>query len=117
VADNGFNGSTATFAAAALGDGLRGCRYSEAGADVDVSAAGDTDKTYEAGLTDKEVTIDFVGITTVSKGDKGAISITWNDGSSDAITNAICSSVNHGGNMDGELSGSATFKPSTAAGS
>lgn len=117
MADNGFNGTTATFAAAALGDGVRSVRYSEGGADVDVSAGGDTNKTYEAGLTDIEVTIEFVGITTVSKGDKGAIAIAWNDGSSDAITNAICSSMNHGGNMDGELAGSATFKPSTAAGS
>lgn len=117
MADNGFNGSTATFALAALGDGLRSCRYSEGGADVDVSAAGDSQKTYEAGLIDIEVSIDFVGVSTVSKGDKGAIAITWNDGSSDTITNAICSSINYGGSMDAELAGSATFKPSTAQGS
>ena len=117
MADQGFNGTTATFADNALGQGLRGCRYSEGGADVDVSAAGDSQKTYEGGLPDIEVTIDFVGVTTVSKNDKGAIAITWNDGSSDAITNAICSSMNYGGTMDGELAGSASFKPSTAAGS
>ena len=117
MADNGFNGTTGTFDESALGDGLRGIRYSEAGADVDVSAAGDTQKTYEKGLPDIEVNIDFVGITTISKGDKGAIAITWNDGSTDAITNAIVSSMNHGGAMDAELAGSAVFKPSTAAGS
>lgn len=117
MADDGFNGTTAEFGVAALGSGLRGVRYNEAGANPDVSGAEDEEKTYEGGLPDKEVTIDFVGTTTVSKNDKGTITIAWNDGTSDEIPNAICASVNYGGNMDGELSGSATFKPSTAAAS
>lgn len=118
MADDGFNGSTCTFANAALGSGMRGIRYTEGGANPDVSGAEDTDKTYEAGLVDKEIAIDFVGTTTVGKNDKGAIVTAWNDGTSGgAIANAICTGVNYGGNMDGELLGTATFKPSTAAGS
>lgn len=115
MADNGFNGTTATFASADLGDGVRGVRYNEAGATPDVGSAGDSEVVYEGGRKDIEIQVDFVGTSTVSKNDKGALSITWNDGTTDTITNAICKSINYGGQMDGEISGSATFAPSTAA--
>lgn len=115
MADNGFNGSTATFAAQALGDGVRSIRRTEGGANADVTGASDGEKTFEGGVPDKEVTIEFVGTTTVSKNDKGALVIAWNDNTAaGGITNAICTAVNDGGSMDGELAGSATFKPSTA---
>jgi hypothetical protein len=115
MADDGFNGSTATFAAVALGHGLRAVRRNEGGGNADVSASGDTQKTWEAGLIDLEITIEFVGTTTSVKNDKGTLVITWNDGTSDTLTNAICTAVSVGGSMDTEISGSATFKPSTAA--
>ena len=41
MADDGFNGTTATFAEAELGGGLRGVRYNESVAKVDTSAAGE----------------------------------------------------------------------------
>lgn len=111
-----FNGATATFASAALGSGLRGVRFTESGGTPDVTGAEDSVKTFEAGVPDQELVIDFVGTTTVGFKDKGAIVVTWDDATTGgSITNAICTSVNYGGVMDGEITGSATFKPSTAA--
>lgn len=111
-----FNGATATFAGSALGSGLRGIRFTESGATADVTGAEDSEKTVEPGIPDKEVAIDFVGTITVGFGDKGAIVVTWDDATTGgSITNAVCTGANYGGTMDGELTGSATFKPSTAA--
>ena len=110
MADNGFNGTTATFANNALGDGVLGVRYSEGGTMVDVSPADTDPMQYEAGKIDEEITIDFLGTSTVSFGDEGAIAITWNDGTSDTITDMICSGINYGGNKNGAITGSASFK-------
>lgn len=116
MASDAFNGTTATFATAAVGEGLRGVRYTESAATADVTGSADAEKTHEAGIPDKELTIDFVGTATQSVGDKGAIAITWDDATTvGSITNAVLTSINQGGTMDGEITGSATFKPSTAA--
>lgn len=115
MATDAFNGTTATFAAVALGGGLRGVRFTESGGTPDVTGAEDSVKTVEAGVPDQELVIDFVGTTTVGFGDKGAIAIVWDDATTGgSIAAAICTSVNYGGVMDGEITGSATFKPSTA---
>ncbi len=79
MASDAFNGAVATFAASALGSGLRGIRYTESGATADVTGSGDSEKTHEPGVPDKELVIDFVGTTTVGMGDKGAIVVTWDD--------------------------------------
>ena len=114
MASDAFNGAVATFAASALGSGLRGIRYTESGATADVTGSADSEKTHEPGVPDKELVIDFVGTTTVGMGDKGAIVVTWDDATTGgAITNAVCTGVNYGGTMDGEITGSASFKPST----
>ena len=111
-----FNGATATFASVALGSGLRGIRFTEGGGTPDVTGAEDSVKTVEGGIPDQELVIDFVGTTTVGFGDKGAIVTAWDDATSGgSIPSAICTGVNYGGVMDGEITGSATFKPSTAA--
>ena len=116
MANDGFNGSTATFAAAALGNGLLAVRYQETGGNADTTMSTSTNHVYEAGVPDLEVTIEFLGTTTVGKNDKGAIAITLFDGeTTSSITNAICTAVSFGGQMDGAITGSATFKPSTAA--
>ena len=111
-----FNGTTATFAVGAVGEGIRGVRYTESAATADVTGSADSEKTFEAGIPDKEVTIDFVGTATQSVGDKGALAITWDDATTvGAIAAAVLTSINQGGSMDGEITGSATFKPSTVA--
>ncbi len=112
--DDGFNGSTVTFAAASLGP-LRDIRYSEAGGKADVTGSSDTLKTYEGGIPDVGVTVTVVGGVTVSKGDKGAVVVTWNDGGTDgAITNAMVDSVEESGSMDSEILSTVAFVPSTA---
>lgn len=110
----GFNGSTATFAGSALGSGLLGIRYREAGATPDCGSADDTDVIYEGGRLDKEIQIDFLGGSSVAKNDKGSVVITLANGVTRTITNAICKSIEFGGSVDDKTSGSAVFGPSTA---
>ena len=116
MANDGFNGTTATFAAAAVGSGVLSVRYSETGGNSDTTASASDSHFYEAGVPDLEVTIEFLGTTTVAKNAKGALAITLFDGeTAPSMTNAICTAVSFGGSMDGAITGSATFKPSTAA--
>jgi hypothetical protein len=115
MANDGFNGSTVVFASATLGD-LRGIDYSETAAEADCTAADDTIKVYETGVPDRTVSVDFVGTApAIGIGSKGALTITWNDGTTDGIVAAVCSELGSKGQMDGELTSTAKFKPSTAA--
>ena len=115
MANDGFNGTTATWEAAALGNGILAVRYQETGGNADTTESSDSAHTYEQGIVDLETTVEFLGTDAVAKGDKGALVIGWFDGTSvGSIANAICTSVSYGGQMDGALTGSATFKPSTA---
>jgi hypothetical protein len=115
MANDGFNGSTVTFASATLGD-LRGIDYSESGAEVDCTASDDTVKIFEVGITDQTVSVDFVGSPpSCGVGSKGALSIAWKDGGSDTITAAIVTEIGTKGQMDGEITSNIKLKPSTAA--
>lgn len=113
MADDGFNGSTLTFAAASVGP-LRDVRFSEAGGKADVTGSADSLKTYEGGIPDVSVSVTVVGGVTLSKGDKGAVAVTWNDGTSTPITNGMVDSVEMSGSMDSEILTTVTFVPSTA---
>lgn len=113
MADDGFNGSTLTFAAAAVGP-IRDIRYSEAGGKADVTGSADALKTYETGIPDVSVSVTVVGGVTVSKGDKGAVAVTFNDSTSTPITNGMVDSVETSGSMDSEILSTVTFVPSTA---
>ncbi len=112
--NNGFNGTTATFNSANLGDGITGVNYTETCDQVDVSVSTDTDKVYVDGMGDKEVQIDFVGTTTIGKGDTGTVSISWNDGTTTTLTNSVCTNVSVKGQLNGAITGSATFKPTSS---
>ena len=118
MANDAFNGSTATFAAAALGNGVISVQYSESGGNSDTTMSTSASHFYERGIPDFEVTIEFLGTTTVDKNDKGAIAISLaatTANTTPSMANAICTGVTVGGSIDGPVTGSATFKPSTAA--
>ena len=81
MANDGFNGTTATWdpegaaEAATLGNGIIAVRYQETGGNADTTESSDTAHTYESGVPDLEVTVEFLGTDGVAKGDKGAITI------------------------------------------
>ena len=113
--NDGFNGTTVTFASNAIGTGITACRYTAGGAMSDTTHSTSTTRTFEAGLNDYEVTVDFVGsdANLPAKGDKGALVVTWKDGTTvGSIAAALCTAMNIGGAMDGAVTGSCTFKSS-----
>lgn len=108
-----FDGNaTATFAAAALGEGLIGISYEEDGHVVDVTGAGDSEHTYEAGTPDVSVTIEVHGEVSTATNTKGAVVIAGMDGS---IANAILADKSESGSLSGGITTSCTFRPSSAA--
>ena len=110
----GFNGTTATWDAGEIADGVLSVRYAVTGGNSDTTASDDTAHTYEAGVPDIETTVEFLGTTDLVKGDKGALLVTWTDTTTvGSIAAAIVTAVSYGGSMDGALTGSVTFKPST----
>lgn len=110
MADDGFNGSLITFGGADLGP-LRDIRYSEDGANANVTGSSDNATTYEGGIPDLGVSMTIVGGVSVAKNDKGAIVITWNDGTSTPLANGIVRTVEISGSMDSEILSTVTFGP------
>lgn len=114
MADDGFNGSVVDFASLTLGP-LRSISFREGSARADVTGAGDTNKTYKAGIADPEVTIQFVGglpAAGAEIGDAGALSITWQDtGVDGTIGNVEVVDRNTDGSMDGEIVSSIVLVP------
>lgn len=113
MADKGFNGTTITFPTAAIAE-LRSVSYSVGGATVDVGASDDTAALFVNGRDDVEVTVEIVGGTTLSRGDTGAVTISWFDGTSDTLTNAVITQVTVSGSMDGDITTSVSLKETPA---
>lgn len=110
AANDGFNGSTISFGSAGQAP-LRDVEYSEEAAKVDVTGAGDAEKSYVAGIPDKTITFTVVGVTSVLVGDEGAVSIGWNDGSTSTLTAGVVTGVAISGSLDGEITSSVTIVP------
>ena len=131
MADDGFNGSTVIWNSAdAGGTGLAfgpllGCSDDSSGAEVPVTGAGDTEHSYVVGITDQTVTVDFGGTPAptddtspkeIAAGQKGALSVTWNDdvGTQGTLANGIITRLNVSGSLDGPITGSITVRPTVA---
>ncbi len=113
MANDGFNGSTISFAGSGQTP-LRDINYDASVAEVDVSGAGDTETTYVAGQLNRTFTCQIVGGTTIAPGDKGTVAIVWYDGTSVSITNCCCFSVVTSGSKDSEMLTDLRFRPSIA---
>ena len=113
MADDGFNGSPISIGAADQTP-LRDISFDQSCAEVDVTGAADSEKTYEAGIPDKTVTYTVVGTTTLAIGDEGAVAVSWNDGGSDSLTNGVVVGVSPSGSMDGEILTNITVRPTAA---
>ena len=114
MADDGFNGSTISFAAADQTPLLSITTVNGVG-EVPVGGAGDTGHTYEGGIPTKSTTWDVTGNTTLSKGDEGAVVVAWNDGGAHgSIAAAVIQSVRKTGSLDSPISCSITVIPTPA---
>ena len=114
MADDGFNGTTLTVVGTSA-TGIRDISISKSGAKVQLSGAEANQKEYGTGVPDVEVSITVVGVLAVDVGDVGATTITWNDGSSDSLTNSIVVSVDTSGSEDSEITTTVTVAPAPAA--
>ena len=110
MASDNFNGSTISVGAADQIP-LTGMTFDDSAAEVDVTGCADSGHTYEAGLPNVTLTIETVGVSDLSVGDEGAISVAWNDGSTDTITNGVVTAVSKTGSLDGAISSSVTVRP------
>ncbi len=114
MADDGFNGSTISFAAAPQTP-LMSISTTNAVAEVPVAGGGDSAHTYEGGIPTKSTTWEVVGDTTLSKGDEGAVVVAWNDGGAHgSITTAVITNVTKSGSLDSPTSSSITAIPTPA---
>jgi len=113
MADDGFNGSTITFATGAETP-LLDINYTEAAAEVDVTGAGDSSHTYEAGIPDVTATFTIVGGNALSVGDEGAVAVAWNDGSAESLTNGVITNIVTSGSLDDKITSAVTVKETAA---
>lgn len=114
MADDSFNGATATLATVAIGP-IRSISVTTVGAKADTTAseAAVTAKSYAVSTkVDTTLTIEILGGVTVAVADTGDLDITWGDiGGSvlGSIANAQVVSVSTSGSMDGEITSSVEF--------
>jgi hypothetical protein len=109
-----FNGTILNFAGNPVGK-LTSLTFSDEAGEVDVSGA-DEAKIVEAGQTAQRVSAEIVGGTALAVKAKGAISITWKDGSTTpALTNAVLLKKSTKGSKNSPITTSLEFAPSTDA--
>lgn len=109
MADDGFKGSTISFG----GDQtpLRSITYALAADAVEVGGSADPQKLYVTGREDETITFEIVGVTALTTQDAAAaVTIAWNDGSSDAFTTGVIVGVDIGGGEGSEILSSITCK-------
>ena len=84
--------------------------YSDNASAVDVTSLADSAHTYVAGMSDPEITCECVGACGADVGDTGALTIAWNDGTTDSVATAVLVSFESSGDLDGAITSSMTFK-------
>ena len=113
MSDRGFNGTTVTFDGSAIAH-IMDVQVPKKAPKVNVSGADDTEEEYEVGKTDREVTVKIVGYSTLSVGDKGALTVTWNDGNTDTFGNVVVTDVSVSGSKNGAITTDIKFAPTPA---
>lgn len=116
MANEGFNGSTLSFAGSIVGP-LVSIDYQETAAAIDVTGNTDALHNYVAGIPDITITCEVVGVTTLVIGDLGILDVNWFDDETDDVTSVVLVDVGRGGSLDDKLSSNLTFRPSSAIGS
>ncbi len=116
MANEGFNGSTLSFAGAIVGP-LLSIDFQETRAAIDVTGNTDLLHSYIAGIPDITVTCEVVGVSALVGGAAGALAILWFDGGTEDISSVILVDNGRSGSLDDKLSTNLTFRPSSAVGS
>jgi hypothetical protein len=109
---NVFNGSTLSFDGSDIG-ALVDMEFSVGGQKVDVGSASDEAMLWGQGLDDVEVTCTVKGTASLTRGDTGALSASWNteDGGEDLpdLDNAMLNAVSTSGSKDTPITTKITF--------
>jgi len=129
MADNGFNGLTATWnpegdnTAATLGT-ITNLSDEGTAAEIDVTGSSDSTHVFESGLPDSTTTVDLAGVpanesddsTNIAVGDKGALAVTWPDAGTEGTLSgtAAITGLSISGSVDQPITSSLTFRPSVA---
>jgi hypothetical protein len=88
---------------------LRKVDEDSSAAEIDVTGGGDDAKVYEAGLQDDTLSFDALGSAPAVK-DKGAVSVTWGDGSTTSWANAVCTKKKKSGSVGSAVVYSCTVR-------
>ena len=112
-------GTTITFtvgnSAVSLGV-VQSIRQSDTAAELDVTDINSNSyHIFEAGLSQKELTVGVKGAAAVAVGSSGTIALGWNDtGNSITLaTTYVCLAANKSGEVGGQSTTEYTFKPAT----
>lgn len=102
MGNNIFNGTVVTWDAGEVNK-VRSARATVGGEEIDITGLSDSSELYDVGMDDLEVELEIVGNSGLSRGDKKALVITWPNASTFPITNALITSVEEGGSLNGEI--------------
>jgi len=102
MGNNILNGTTATWNAVGV-DKIRDLRVTDGGEEIDITGLSDSTEIWDVGLDDVEVEITVIGVSTLARGDKQNLIITWPDASTKTLTNGVITSVEKGGSLNGEI--------------
>ena len=111
----GFNGSTLTFnsvvySAGASTIGLNSLTYEGNCAEAEDSGAGDTSVLVSPGKPDETITMEVMGGATITVGARALLVLSWTDGGSMPSSYWQCMTLDDGGEVDGNITTTYTFK-------
>lgn len=108
MANDGFNGTTVTFAGVTVP--LQSVNFNETGAKVDVTGSTSSQHEYVAGLSDKDVDFTIVGVSTgATVGTTAALTIAWFDGTTQALGGFGVVGRSISGSIDGAITTTITL--------
>lgn len=110
TADKRFNGTIVSFASGNMGLLISTKRSSRAKA-IDCSGANAAQALSEPGKTNNSLTLTIRGTGTAKVGDKGNLTVTWNDGGNTALGNCAIFELNENGQEDNAIETDYTFQP------
>ncbi len=113
MSDRGFNGTTVTFNGSAIAH-IMDVQEPRKMPKVNVAGADDDEELYEAGKKDREITVKHVGGSSLTEGTKGALSVTWNDGTTDTFGNVVLLEIDTSGSKNGAIQTTLKFAPTPA---
>lgn len=111
MASDAFAGTTFSFGGA-ISD-VSDIGFSENGNPIDVTDASDTLHVFLAGVKTLEMNVTVFGVPATTVGSTGAITIAWNDGTSDTGGGGtfLCSAKNRSGSVGGAITTQLSFVP------